>query len=334
MIEADRRKARKPAISVRSSDHSQCRVNKSEVSFMAEKLVVLVSKDRGPRSEHERIEKRIVRELSRREDVVVILSPHLYDLAMEGPGVDLLRSVPGDMIVLAWLYPRAAYWLLDAHEVRGRLGPTSSLPEEDMDRPAAEQSDDQPKRTIWCFDLRRYEKPERLLEEIDEILTSASFPSQLESVLGANGQARQVEEHTRPRWYPVIDYQRCNNCLECLNFCLFGVFSLDEDNSILIEQPDACRPGCPACSRICPEGAIMFPQHKDPGIAGDPKASRGGLKLDLSQLFGGQTPAELAAAERDRALAERKTNHAAPVDKPADKDELDQLIDKLDESDL
>src|SRR5205807_682007 len=24
------------------------------------------------------------------------------------------------------------------------------------------------------------------------------------------------------RWYPVIDYSRCTNCLECLDFCLFG----------------------------------------------------------------------------------------------------------------
>ncbi len=24
-------------------------------------------------------------------------------------------------------------------------------------------------------------------------------------------------------WFPVIDYDRCTNCKQCLNFCLFGV---------------------------------------------------------------------------------------------------------------
>ena len=128
----------------------------------------------------------------------------------------------------------------------------------------------------------------------------------------------------------MIDYQRCNNCLECLNFCLFGVYSLDTDNAITAEAPDACRPGCPACSRVCPEGAIMFPQHKDPGIAGDPKASLGGLKLDLSQLMAGMNPADLAKAERDRALAEKQAEDA----KPARKDKLDRLVDELDDLDL
>ena len=59
--------------------------------------------------------------------------PHLYDLAFEGPGVEFLRSVPGDMIVLSWLYPRSAYWVLDANCVRGALGRTSSLPDEEFD---------------------------------------------------------------------------------------------------------------------------------------------------------------------------------------------------------
>ena len=38
--------------------------------------------------------------------------------------------------------------------------------------------------------------------------------------------------------------------------------------TILVEQPDNCRKGCPACSRVCPENAIIFPQHKTPAIAG------------------------------------------------------------------
>jgi NAD-dependent dihydropyrimidine dehydrogenase PreA subunit len=295
---------------------------------MGEKIVAVVAKDRTPRTQHDLLQKKLVEHLSARGNVVVFLSPHLYDLAMDGSGVELLRSVPGDMMVFAWLYPRATYWLLDAHKIGGRLGLTSSVHEDDAQDSVPHRHGELRDRTIWCFDLRSYQKPETLLSEVDEILGAATRRS--EGRAEANGKAVQVEESTKSRWYPVIDYQRCNNCMECLNFCLFGVFSLDEENRILVEQPDACRAGCPACSRVCPEGAIMFPQHKDPGIAGDPTASRGGLKLDLSQLFAGQNPLELAAAERDRALREKQVEEA----NTSQKDELDHLVDELDDLDL
>ena len=57
-------------------------------------------------------------------------------------------------------------------------------------------------------------------------------------------------------------------------------------------------------ARVCPQVAIMFPQHKDPAIAGDPAGFAASLKLDLSQLFGGASSADLAAAERARAVAQ------------------------------
>jgi NAD-dependent dihydropyrimidine dehydrogenase PreA subunit len=132
----------------------------------------------------------------------------------------------------------------------------------------------------------------------------------------------------------VIDFSRCGNCLECLNFCLFGVFGTDADERPIVEQPDACRSGCPACSRICPEGAIMFPQHGDPAIAGDPHISPKDLKLDLSQLFRDSDPLQIAEAERRRALEERERLAAKkPSDAPR-KGELDDLVDRIDDMDL
>ncbi len=78
-----------------------------------------------------------------------------------------------------------------------------------------------------------------------------------------------IDEHPGRRWYPVIDFSRCcTNCMECIDFCLFGVYGVDGAQTILVEQPDNCRKGCPACSRVCPSNAIMFPQHKTPAIAG------------------------------------------------------------------
>jgi hypothetical protein len=173
------------------------------------------------------------------------------------------------------------------------------------------------------------------VEKIERIVSLAGGGSPARA---SRPQAEVVEESTTQRWYPIIDFDRCTHCLECLNFCLFGVFGVGESNEIIIEEPDACRAGCPACSRICPQGAIIFPQHADPAIAGDANASLESLKLDLSQLFAGISPAEMAAAERDRALAgQRGQERDAPAvsdPSPGSKDELDELVDELDDLDL
>ncbi|MCD6405162.1 MAG: 4Fe-4S binding protein, partial [Planctomycetes bacterium] len=62
-------------------------------------------------------------------------------------------------------------------------------------------------------------------------------------------------------WFPVIDYDRCINCKQCMNFCLFGTFSLSEDGTVVVSSPSSCKTNCPACGRICPQVAIMFPKY-------------------------------------------------------------------------
>ena len=251
------------------------------------------------------------------------------------------------MIVLASLYARATHWLLDAYGVKGRMGGVGcrrrrfEQPGLGRGRRACTPS----QRTIWCLDLRSYRQAEPLREEIRRILDDAAG-SGLPPIRGGEspGVDRPVAiaEDVRMRWYPVIDYGRCQNCLECLNFCLFGVFGVDDSEQILVEQPDACRPGCPACSRVCPAQAIMFPQHQTPVIAGDPTASQDGFDLGLVQLLGTLGPQELAVAERTRALAEQsapprpKTQPQQPVEQPIEKkkDDLDRLVDELDEMEL
>ena len=32
-------------------------------------------------------------------------------------------------------------------------------------------------------------------------------------------------------WFPVIDYDRCTNCMQCLSFCLFGVYKMNANSS-------------------------------------------------------------------------------------------------------
>jgi Pyruvate/2-oxoacid:ferredoxin oxidoreductase delta subunit len=92
-------------------------------------------------------------------------------------------------------------------------------------------------------------------------------------------------------WFPVIDYDRCTNCMQCLSFCLFGVYGVDDRQRIQVQNNDNCKTNCPACSRVCPEAAIMFPKYKAGPINGDVVSDadlqREKMKVDISALLGG-----------------------------------------------
>jgi Pyruvate/2-oxoacid:ferredoxin oxidoreductase delta subunit len=123
-------------------------------------------------------------------------------------------------------------------------------------------------------------------------------------------------------WFPVIDYDRCTNCMQCLSFCLFGVYGVDEEKRIQVQNQDNCKTNCPACSRVCPEAAIMFPKYKAGPINGDAVSdsdlNREKMKIDISALLGGdvydmlrnrsQRAQSRFSKERDadKALAERQ----------------------------
>lgn len=123
-------------------------------------------------------------------------------------------------------------------------------------------------------------------------------------------------------WFPVIDYDRCTNCMQCLSFCLFGVYGVDGDKRIQVQHQDHCKTNCPACSRVCPEAAIMFPKYKAGPINGDQVSDadlqREKMKIDISALLGGDVYSMLRdRSERarsrfgkerdaDKALAERQ----------------------------
>ena len=106
-------------------------------------------------------------------------------------------------------------------------------------------------------------------------------------------------------WFPVIDYSRCTNCMQCLSFCLFDVYGVSEDNKIQVQNNDNCKTNCPACSRVCPEVAIMFPKYQAGPINGDEineaDAGREKIKVDISSLLGG----DIYSALKDRSLAAR-----------------------------
>ncbi len=122
-------------------------------------------------------------------------------------------------------------------------------------------------------------------------------------------------------WFPVIDFDRCTNCMQCLSFCLFDVYGVDSDQQIDVRNQDNCKTNCPACSRVCPEVAIMFPKYSGGPINGDQVSesdlNREKMKVDISSLLGGDIYSSLrnrseAAKSRfskerspDKALAER-----------------------------
>ena len=316
------------------------------------------------------LEEEITQALISEPDVHVTMMPHLYDMAQNHSGMEFMRSAPGTLIVLGWLYERALHWTLDRAGIRGVRGETQLRADDNFEEEElAESADyrgigsvDVPDRQLFCIDLRAAETSEAFVQEIRRIITDCNSrpvdlmqwiqgdPSfdQMERYLrpdqmlsarraqdsGDNSVKRdQLPEDTRRRWYPVIDYSRCTNCMECIDFCLFGVYGIDALDRILVEEQDNCKKGCPACSRVCPEQAIVFPQHKTPAIAGA-KGDVAGVKIDLTKLFGGESglsAVDQAVKERDAELIldGRAAVGTAVGLKQRDRDEFDELMDEF-----
>jgi len=334
------------------------------------RLTVVLSQAPGKHPVKRALEESIAAALIMEPGLDVSIVPHLYDLDAAHTGRLFLSSVAGDMVVLSWLYPRAAFWLLDRDGIQGHFGETQLKPpaEEEDEEESPEEEEEQPKgigavnppdRHIYCLDLRDFNAHAPYVEEIRRVAAecrerhaakqaakAAAAPMLVELGLpstNGNGATTFSPEQllTAPnrRWYPVIDYSRCTNCLECLDFCLFGVYGVDPLDRIFVESQDSCKKGCPACSRVCPANAIMFPDYKTPAIAGADTGAIGGLKIDLSKLFGGGDPLATAVAERDTELVkDGRTAVGMSVgipkrqaDKPQEpKDDLDKLMDDLD----
>ena len=118
-------------------------------------------------------------------------------------------------------------------------------------------------------------------------------------------------------WFPVIDVARCTNCMQCLSFCLFDVYGVSADHTLRVENPANCKVNCPACSRVCPEVAIMFPKYHAGPIDGAPVSeadvNREKMKVDISALLGGDIYARLrerSAEAKSRFSRERSADQA------------------------
>lgn len=103
-------------------------------------------------------------------------------------------------------------------------------------------------------------------QSADEILDGILAP---EAPTGAGDESLPGTQEGWVPWFPVLDYDRCKNCKQCMNFCLFGVYGLSDEERVEVQNPAGCKTNCPACARMCPSNAIMFPKYADSPINGD-----------------------------------------------------------------
>lgn len=104
-------------------------------------------------------------------------------------------------------------------------------------------------------------------------------------------------------WFPVIDRARCTGCGTCADYCLFSVYEADPSRPpserIRVTMPQYCKTGCPACARLCPVGALIFPFCAEPELNGEiadpPRRSQADALAAL-----GDDPMRVLAERRDR----------------------------------
>ncbi|MHA1804130.1 MAG: 4Fe-4S dicluster domain-containing protein [Promethearchaeota archaeon] len=66
-------------------------------------------------------------------------------------------------------------------------------------------------------------------------------------------------------WWPTIDYEKCNFCLECAKFCPHDVYEEtdDEKRKLIIKNPYNCVVFCRACTKACSLDALSFPDKRE-----------------------------------------------------------------------
>src|SRR5215471_8128863 len=93
-----------------------------------ERLTVVLSQAQGKDPRKRALEESLVAALIMESGLDVSVIPYLYDLGPDHTGRLFLEGVAGDMVVLTWLYPRAAFWVLDRDGIKGRFGESALKP--------------------------------------------------------------------------------------------------------------------------------------------------------------------------------------------------------------
>lgn len=66
-------------------------------------------------------------------------------------------------------------------------------------------------------------------------------------------------------WSPRIDYDKCNYCMDCVEFCPHNVFEINKDieQKLTVKNPNNCVVFCRACSKTCGLDALEFPNKPE-----------------------------------------------------------------------
>src|SRR5438445_7461596 len=138
------------------------------------RLTVVLSQAQGKHPAKRALEEAVAAALILEPGLDVSVVPYLYDLDKDHTGRLFLESVSDDMVILAWMYPRAAFWVLDRDGIKGHWGESQLKPPDLEDEEEAEQepqpskgigSFDVPDRHIYCLDLRDFSSNEPYLQE-------------------------------------------------------------------------------------------------------------------------------------------------------------------------
>src|SRR5438477_9793249 len=143
-----------------------------------QRLTVVLSQAQGKNPAKRALEESVAAALILEPGLDVSVVPYLYDLGPDHTGRLFLESVKGDMVVLGWMYPRAAFWLLDRDGIKGHFGesqlkpPADAADEDEAGEPEPPKgigAVEVPDRHIYCLDLRDFKGHEPYVEEIRRI---------------------------------------------------------------------------------------------------------------------------------------------------------------------
>jgi len=229
----------------------------------------------------------------------VLAVPDIYHLPDGHAALSAIGERTGPLVVAAPYYPRATYWTLAAKGLTGRRA--------DSDQTKTTG------RAVYPIDVTDLDA-DGAAEKILAVTANAPPPT-------GGGGVTDLRETLGERWHPVIDFDRCVHCYECVEFCLFGVYEVTPAERVFAAVPDNCKPGCPACARVCPTAAIIFPRYGGRGpIAGDDEDRPESAKGDAARQA---AAGDIKAYHQDH----RAASAASTTKKP---DPVEGLLDDLD----
>ncbi|MGB1706580.1 MAG: ferredoxin family protein, partial [Rubripirellula sp.] len=83
---------------------------------------VVISRGQSRNPQKRGLEQGIADEIAKLKGVNVLTIPHLYDLPKTSDSYQQLSQIEGNLIVVSWIYSRAAHWILDRNGIQGQVG--------------------------------------------------------------------------------------------------------------------------------------------------------------------------------------------------------------------